>query len=208
MRWSSRGRVACASWRFVEGIVAMAIALDSQDRTPVVRSLSEFDRHSGNALERMIFNHRLAVVAICAVVTVVLALVAAWKLHLNASFESMLPQSQPYIKNYLDNRKELRGLGNALRIVVENPAGDIFDPAYQEALKQINDELILTAGVDRAWVKSLWMPSVRWTEVTEEGFQGGPVMPDSYDGSPKANDQLRLNIARSGIVGRLEIGRA
>ncbi len=27
-------------------------------------------------------------------------------------------------------------------------------------------------------------------------------MPDSYDGSPKATEQLRLNIARSGIVGR------
>ncbi|BAL27435.1 RND family transporter [Azoarcus sp. KH32C] len=180
----------------------MALALDSQDQTPVVRSLSDFDRHSGNALERMIFNHRLAVVAICAVVTVVLALVAGWKLHLNASFESMLPQSQPYIKNYLENRKELRGLGNVLRVVVENPAGDIFDPAYQDALKKINDELILTPGVDRAWVKSLWAPSVRWTEVTEEGFQGGPVMPDSYDGSPKATEQLKLNIARAGIVGR------
>ena len=180
----------------------MAVARNSHDQTPVVRSLSEFDRNSGNALERMIFNHRLAVVAACALVTVVLALVAAWKLHLNASFESMLPQSQPYIKNYLEHRKELRGLGNALRVVVENPAGDIFDPAYQETLKKINDELILTPGVDRAWVKSLWTPSVRWTEVTEEGFQGGPVMPESYDGSAKATGELRLNIARAGIVGR------
>src|SRR5574337_595458 len=202
MWWSSRGRVACTSWRFVEGIVAMAIAHDSQDRTPVARSLSDFDRNSGNALERMIFNHRLAVVVLCAVVTVVLALVAVSKLHVNASFESMLPQSQPYIKNYLENRKELRGLGNALRVVVENPAGDIFEPAYQETLKKINDELILTPGGDRAWVKSLWTPSVRWTEVTEEGFQGGPVMPDSYDGSPKATEQLKLNIARARVVGR------
>jgi hypothetical protein len=29
---------------------------------------------------------------------------------------------------------------------------------------------------------------VRWTEVTEEGFRGGPVMPDNYDGSAKATD--------------------
>ncbi len=61
--------------------------------------------------------------------------------------------------------------------MVENTDGDIFDPAYLEALKQINDELVLTPGVDRAWVKSLWTPAVRWTEVTEEGFRGGPVMP-------------------------------
>jgi hypothetical protein len=90
-----------------------------------------------------------------------------------------------------------------LRIVVENTDGDIFDPAYLETLKRINDELVTTPGVDRAWMKSLWMPAVRWTEVTEEGFRGGPVMPDGYDGSPPSVEQLRRNIARSGIVGQL-----
>src|SRR5262249_55015125 len=64
-------------------------------------------------------------------------------------------------------------------------------------------ELILTPGVDRAWVKSLWMPGVRWTEITEEGFRGGPVMPDNYDGSPAGVEQLKQNIARSGNVGSL-----
>ena len=44
---------------------------------------------------------------------------------------------------------------------------------------------------------------MRWTEVTEEGFRGGPVMPDSYDGSPQSVEQLKQNIARSGIVGSL-----
>ena len=44
---------------------------------------------------------------------------------------------------------------------------------------------------------------MRWTEVTEEGFRGGPVMPDNYDGSPRATEQLRANIARAGIVGSL-----
>jgi predicted RND superfamily exporter protein len=52
-------------------------------------------------------------------------------------------------------------------------------------------------------VKSLWAPGVRWTEVTEEGFRGGPVMPDNYDGSAAATEKLRANIARAGIVGSL-----
>ncbi|RJG03006.1 efflux RND transporter permease subunit [Noviherbaspirillum sedimenti] len=181
----------------------MAVSTDLMDRMPVVRSLEDFDPKSGNALERLIFNHRLSVMIACAVITLLLAAGAAMKLTLNASFEKMIPQSQPYIKNYLDNKEELRGLGNTLRIVVENTNGDIFDPNYQEALRKINDELFLTPGVDRAWVKSLWTPGVRWNEVTEEGLRGGPVMPDSYDGSPKATEQLRLNIARAGIVGRM-----
>src|SRR4029434_8787750 len=117
--------------------------------------------------------------------------------------EKMMHTAPPYIKNYLTYQKDLRGLGNAIRVVVENTDGDIFDPAYLEALKQINDELILTPGVDRAWVKSLWTPAVRWTEVTEEGFRGGTVMPDSYNGSPQSVEQLKQKIARSGIGGSL-----
>ncbi len=57
--------------------------------------------------------------------------------------------------------------------------------------------------MDRAWVKSLWMPVVRWVEVTEEGFSGGPVMPDTYDGSAKSNERLRGNVLRAGLVGNL-----
>ena len=181
----------------------MAIGTDSLDHMPVVRRLADFDPNSGSRLERLIFNNRLAVVAACAIITVVLAVVAATKLTLNASFERMIPQSQPYIKNYLEHQKDLRGLGNVLRVVVENTQGDIYDPAYLQTLKKVTDELVLTPGVDRAWVKSLWTPAVRWTEVTEEGFRGGPVMPDNYDGSPQATEQLRANIARSGIVGSL-----
>src|SRR3546814_4223276 len=79
----------------------------------------------------------------------------------------------------------------------------MFDPQYEAVLRQINDELFLTHGVDRAWLKSLWTPAVRWTEVTEEGFVGGPVMPDDYDGSAKMTEQLRANIARSAAAQNL-----
>ena len=161
----------------------MAAVSTGTEPMPVVRNLADFDRNSGNALERLVFNNRLAMVIVCALVTVALAYVAATRLTLNASFEKMIPQSQSYIKNYLTHQKDLRGLGNAIRVVVENSDGDVFDPRYLEALKQVSDELILTPGVDRAWVKSLWTPAVRWTEVTEEGFRGGAVMPDSYNGS-------------------------
>jgi predicted RND superfamily exporter protein len=170
---------------------------------PLQGDLASFDPQTGSRLERLVFNHRRVVIAICAVLTLVLGLLAATRLSLSASFEKMIPRSHPYIQNYLENRGELRGLGNALRIVVENPKGDIYDPKYQNTLKQIHDEIFLTPGVDRAWVKSLWAPGVRWTEVTEEGFRGGPVMPDNYNGSPEATEQLRGNIARAGIVGSL-----
>ena len=165
--------------------------------------LEDFDAQSGSRLERLVFNHRRAVMLLCALLTLLLGAVAATRLTLNASFERMLPVSHLYIQNYLEHRDELRGLGNSLRIVVQNPSGDIYDPKYVDTLRKIHDELVLTPGVDRAWVKSLWSPAVRWTEVTEEGFRGGPVMPDNFDGGPKATEELRGNIARSGIVGSL-----
>src|SRR5512141_935953 len=113
----------------------MAVASDDLDKMPVVRNLADFDRKSGNLLERLVFNNRLAMVVVCAVITVVLGYFAATKLVLNASFEKMIPQSQPYIKNYVTYQKDLRGLGNAIRVVVENTDGDIFDPQYLEVLK-------------------------------------------------------------------------
>ena len=170
---------------------------------PVANTHEHFDPNAGSRLERLVFNNRRLVIIACALLTVLLGAVAVIKLSLGASFEKMIPQSHPYIQNYLEHRNDLRALGNSLRIVVENTQGDIYDPKYLNTLKQINDELFLTPGVDRAWVKSLWAPGVRWTEVTEEGFRGGPVMPDNYDGSPKSTEQLRANIARSGLVGNL-----
>jgi predicted RND superfamily exporter protein len=180
----------------------MAVGTGKMDEMPVVQDIRDFDRKSGNWLERLIFNNRLAVMAVCVVVTLGLAWQAT-KLDFNASFEKMLPQSHPYIKNYLANKDDLRGLGNSIRVVVENTKGDIFDPEYLDILRQINDDLVLTPGVDRAFVKSIWTPAVRWNEVTEEGFQGGPVMPDNFDGSEEKVAKLRQNIGRSGIVGSL-----
>jgi predicted RND superfamily exporter protein len=183
--------------------LAMHTATVPNSNASTDESLRGFDPASGSLLERAVFNHRRAVLVICALVTVLLAALAATRLGLSASFEKMIPRSHPYIQNYLEHRKELRGLGDALRIVVENPSGDIFDPKYQATLRKVHDEVFLTPGVDRTWVKSLWAPGVRWTEVTEEGFRGGPVMPDNYDGSNAATEALRGNIARAGIVGSL-----
>ncbi|MCJ1887009.1 MMPL family transporter [Pseudomonas sp. LA21] len=174
-----------------------------QGQLPVISDLRDFDAHSGSLLERLVFNHRILFISLIAVVTLLLGWMAVTRLEIKPSFEKMIPQSHPYIRNYLDNRGALRGLGNSVRVVVESRDGDIFAPAYLDTLKQINDQLFLSPGVDRAWMKSLWSPAVRWTEVTEEGFQGGPVMPDGYAGDAPSIAQLRQNIARAGIVGSL-----
>jgi uncharacterized protein len=180
----------------------MAPTSDDTDRYPVVPQRADFDDASGDAFERLIFNHRAALLVLFALLSALFAWQAT-KLEVSASFERMLPASHPYIRNFLDNRDSLRGLGNQLRVVVENTDGDIFDVGYLKTLAAINDAVYLTPGVDRPWVKSLWTPLLRWSEVTEEGMRGGPVMPERFDGSPAKIEELRRNLALSGAVGRI-----
>ncbi|NML27485.1 efflux RND transporter permease subunit [Zoogloea dura] len=168
----------------------------------VIRNLADFDTRSGTLPERLLFNNRLIIVVLCALVSVVLGY-QALGLSLNAAFEKMIPTKHPYIVNFLENRGQLAGMGNSLRIAVEAKQGDIFDPDYLDTVKKISDELFLYPGVDRPYMKSLWAPSVRWTGVTEDGLDGGPVVPDDYDGSPDSLAQVRLNVERSGEIGQL-----
>jgi predicted RND superfamily exporter protein len=173
---------------------------ESSAEQAVTRRLEEFDPRSGNVLERLIFNNRLAIVLISLLLTALLGSQAI-RLKVHASFEKTLAQSQPFIRNYLDNRNIARGLGNTVRIVVENKKGDIYDPEYLRTLREINDAVFLMPGVDRLFMKSLWTPSVRWTQITEEGYRGGAVMPQDYTGSTASLNQLKRNVMLAGIVG-------
>ena len=94
----------------------MAAPTTNIEAMPVVRDIKDFDQKSGNVVERLIFNNRVIVVLVCVLITVVLGVMAA-RIDLNASYEKMLPVGHPYIQNYIENRAQLRGLGNTLRVV-------------------------------------------------------------------------------------------
>lgn len=153
-------------------------------------------------LERLIFNNRAVILILFLLLTVFLGYNAV-KIEPDASFERMIPLEHPYIINMLDHREDLENLGNFVRIAVEVEDGDIFTDEYMQTLKEITDEVFFLNGVDRSGLKSVWTPNVRWVEVTEQGFQGGSVIPDDYDGSRASLEQLRQNILRSNEVGRL-----
>lgn len=164
--------------------------------------MSSHHQDKATFLERLIFNNRPMVIALCALVTLLL-LWQASQIRPSTSFEKMIPLEHPFIENMLKHRNDLANLGNTVRISVEAKDGDIFTPEYMETLKQIHDEVFYIPGVDRSGLKSLWSPSVRWTEVTEEGFDGGEVIPQTYDGSAQSLAELRGNVLKSGQVGRL-----
>ena len=160
-----------------------------------------FSRAEG-VMERFLFGHRKAVLLFFLVASAILASFAA-KLRPDASFEKMIPTHHPYIVNYFKYEGDLRRFGNVIRVVVAAKNGDIFSAEYLETLRKITDEAFYIPGVDRGNMRSLWTPNTLWREVTEAGMINGRVMPDGFDGSAAALDQVRLNVSRAGLVGTL-----
>lgn len=157
---------------------------------------------SERAAEAVLFGFRKTVIALFLIATVFLAWQAS-QIRPDASFVKMIPAEHPYVENYLQYRDDLAGLGNSIRVVVAAREGDIFTAEFQQTLKEVTDELFFIPGVDRSALKSIWTPNVRWTEVTEEGFVGGPIIPPKYAATEADLEQIRTNIERSGQVGIL-----
>jgi uncharacterized protein len=152
-------------------------------------------------LARLFFDHRKLWLMVFLAVTILLGYHAI-KIRPQAGFEKMVPLKHPYIQNFLANRADVQG-GNIVRVAVESKDTDIFTADYLKALKTVTDEVFFLPGVNRAGLKSLWTKNVQWRAVTEDGFDGGIVIPDSYDGSEPSVDQVRRNVMRSGTIGRL-----
>ena len=151
-------------------------------------------------LEDMILGARRGI----AVVFVLITAFMLWQvmgLKAETSLEKMVPLQHEYIKNLLKHKDDL-GVGNDIKVAIAVKSGDIFDAQYLETVKNVTDDVFYFPGVDRAKLKSLWTPTVRWSEVTKDGFQGGEVT-QGYDGTPQGMEALRSNILRSGQVGRL-----
>ncbi|MDF1764663.1 MAG: hypothetical protein P1U57_14780, partial [Oleibacter sp.] len=163
---------------------------------------SDFDVDKAPWLEKFIFTFRFPVLLLLLLLTAIFGY-GLTKVSLDASIEKYIPLNHPYIQNYLQYKDEMKsGVAN-VKIAIETTDGDIFSADYLETLSKISDEVFYINGVDRSGMQSLWTPNVRWTEVTEEGFQGGPVIPSTYDGSPDSLENVRQNVLKSGQVGRL-----
>jgi len=162
--------------------------------------------HSPSKLEQLIenfvFKHRALMMTII-VTCIALLTLQAVQVKPEASFTKMIPGSHSYVNNFLKYQKELSDLGNVVRIVVQSNDSDIFNADFQQTLKQVTDEVFFIPGISRDGLKSLWTPNVRWQEVTEEGFVGGAVIPDGYDGSAEMIERVKANVFKSGQIGVL-----
>jgi predicted RND superfamily exporter protein len=164
---------------------------------------SRTERHVTARLERFIFGNRALILALFCLVTVAL-LFGAWRgLRIDASFTKQLPVQHEYMRTYLsENVAEFRG-ANRILIALIARNGNMFQPAFFDALRKATDEVIVTDGIDRGRVQSLFTPNVRYLEVVEDGIEAGNVIPANFQPTPQALLKVRDNILKAGIVGRL-----
>jgi predicted RND superfamily exporter protein len=159
---------------------------------------------TGSLPERIIFSSRRGVIILFSLITVFLAY-QAYHLQPDASFAKLIPQGHPFVQKMNSHMRDLRAGGASLKVSVSVKEGDIFDAEYLATLGQIADEIFYIPGVDKNGLLSLWSPNVRWTMVTEEGFEAGSVIPPDYDHDNPEDGlrQLRINLMRSGTIGRM-----
>jgi predicted RND superfamily exporter protein len=152
-------------------------------------------------IENLVFNHRFLWLVLILSTSLFLGYHAS-QMRPETGFKKMIPQDHEFIENF-NKHSEYVASPNVVRIIVEATGGSVFDPDYLATLQAINDEVFFLPGVDRAALKSLWTKNVQWRAVSEEGFTGGVVIGDDYDGSAASLERVRSNVLRSGEVGLL-----
>jgi hypothetical protein len=148
-----------------------------------------------------VFGHRAILVLVFSALTIVMGWSAA-HLHVDASYNKGLPLDHPYIRTFTKYQSEFGG-ANRVIVALMVQKGDIFTPDFFAQLKEATDEIFSLPGVDRGQVQSLFTPNVRYTEVVEDGFSGGNVIPPDFQPTPEGLARVRQNAIKSGKIGQL-----
>lgn len=152
-------------------------------------------------LEKLVFGYRRSVIVIAMLLTF-LMIYFATQLKIDAGFTKLLPMQHEYMQTFSEHQQEFGG-ANRILIALMVKEGDIFNKPFFDVLAAATDEVFFIPGVDRTQVRSLFTPNVRFTEVVEDGISGGNVIPADFTGSEQDLQQVRRNILKAGIVGRL-----
>jgi predicted RND superfamily exporter protein len=160
-------------------------------------------RHLHN-LATFLINYRYGIVSLFVVITIGM-MFAMSGLKIETGFKKQLPLKHEYMQTFLQYEKEFGGANRVLVALVARD-GDMFTPEFFESFEEMTNQVFFIPGVDRASVRSIFTPNVRFVEVVEDGFAGGNVIPSDFHSSPEMFERVRSNIVKSGEVGRLVSG--
>ena len=146
--------------------------------------------------------HRKFFAVFFALVTLFFAWSAS-NVRLDPGFLKLIPVEHEYMVTMMDYMDEFSGANMLMVNVRWTGEGDIYNPEFFEVLEKVTNEVFFIPGIDRTKVSSLFTPDTYYIEVTEEGFQGRPVVPAEYSGSAEQFEQIRRNVENGGQVGLL-----
>jgi predicted RND superfamily exporter protein len=155
-------------------------------------------------LATFLINFRYGIVGLFVLVTIAMMFAMA-QLRIETGFKKQLPLSHEYMQTFLEYEKSFGGANRILVALVARD-GDMFTPEFFENFEQISDQVFFIPGVDRASVRSIFTPNVRFVEIVEDGFAGGNVIPSAFAPTDEMFETVRANIVKSGEVGRLVSG--
>ncbi|MCC5451652.1 MMPL family transporter [Rheinheimera sp. UJ51] len=154
-----------------------------------------------NKIEIGLFRHRLIVIVLFALTTILL-LFKATDIKLDAAFSKNIPLKHEYMQTYLKHEADFGGANNIL-IAMCDASGDIFNANFFDSFRRAHDDVVYTPGIERVLVKSLFSPSTRFIEVVEDGFAGGPVIPANFTADARGLAKVKENTEKAGVVGRM-----
>ena len=126
----------------------------------------------------------------------------ATQTKVDARFEKQLPLGHEYIQKFREFESEFGGANRVvLAMIVEE--GEIFNEDYFNKLDSLTKDVYAMPGVDQASVTSLFTPNVRFTEVVEDGFTGGNVVPADFANTLQDLAKVKENVLKSNYMGRL-----
>ena len=152
-------------------------------------------------IEKLLFAHRRLVLAAFVLATLGMGW-SATGLRVDAGFTKLVPLEHEYMRTFLEHRDEFGGADRVV-IALVTRRGDMFTPEFFAALREVTDAMFFLPGIDRTQVYSVLTPNVRFIEVVEDGITAGNVVPADFEPTEAGLAQVRENIIKAGIVGRL-----
>ena len=113
-----------------------------------------------------LIRHRAWIVGLFALITL-LMIYSMTQLKIETGFKKQLPLDHEYMQTFLQYEKEFGG-ANRILVALVAQEGDMFTPEFFESLEDISDQVFFIPGVDRASVRSIFTPNVRFVEIVEE----------------------------------------
>lgn len=155
-------------------------------------------------LEGVLFANRGKTLIALILFTLVMGVFAV-QLRMSAGFDKQLPQNHEYIQTFYQYRDLVFG-ANRIVVVVRAQNGDMWNAAFLKKLNEVTQAVMFLPGIDRRTVASLWTPTTRVLEITEEGFMaedviGGNITPDVLD--PEKIARIKRNVVVGGYIGQL-----